>query len=62
MFCLQNKPKSTGQVREKGKKAPKKRYVFIRKIEKVGKYDKYKDLVDNQKVSTWFSVEDIADL
>ena len=46
----------------KGKKAPKKRYVFIRKIGKVGKYDKYKDLLDNQKVPTWFSVEDVADL
>ena len=51
---------------KKGKKAPKRRYVCIRKIEKVGKYDMYKvslrDLVNNQKASSWFSVENIGDL
>ena len=66
MSCVQNKPKSTGQVREKRKKAPKRRYVCIGKIEKVGKYDMYKigyrDLVSYQKVSSWFSAEDIANL
>ena len=50
----------------KGKKASKRPHVCIGKIEKVGKYDMYKvgyrDLVNNQKVSSWFSVEDTADL
>ena len=48
------------------KKTPKIWYVCIGKIEKVVKYDMYKvryrDLVNNQKVSSWFFVEDIADL
>ena len=51
---------------KKGKKAPKRRHVCIGKVEKVGKYDKYKvvfkDFVNNQKVPSSFSVEDIADL
>ena len=51
---------------EKGKKAPKIRHFCIVKNEKVGKYDMFKvdfrDLVNNKKVCSRFSVEDIADL
>ena len=50
----------------KNKKVPKGRHSCIGRIEKVSKYDMYKvgyrDLVNNQKVSSWFSVEDVADL
>ena len=45
---------------------PKGLHSCIGRIEKVSKYDMYKvgyrDLVNTQKVSSWFSVEDIADL
>ena len=51
---------------KKGKKVPKRRHVCIGKIKKVGKYDMYqvgfRDLVNNEKVPSWFSAEDIADL
>ena len=51
---------------KKGKKAPKRRYSCIGKTGKVGKYDMYqvgyRDSVNNQKVSSWFPVEDIDDL
>ena len=43
---------------KKGKTAPKRRYFWIGKIEKVG----FRDLVNNQRVSSWFSVEDATDL
>ena len=39
MFCVKNKPQSTGKVREKRKKAPKRRHACVGKIGKVGKYD-----------------------
>ena len=39
MFCVKNKPKSTGKVREKRKKAPKRRHVCVGKIERVGNCD-----------------------
>ena len=51
---------------KKGKKEPKRRHVFVGKIEKVGKNDMYKvgfrNLACNQNVSSSFSVEDIAGL
>ena len=51
---------------KKGKKTPKRRYVCIGKIKKISQYDMYKvghrDLVNNQKVCSWFSVEYVADL
>ena len=50
----------------KGKRAPKRWYVRIGKIENVGKYDMYKvgyrALVNTRKVFSSFSVEGIADL
>ena len=51
---------------KKRNKGPKRRYVCIGEIGKVGKYDMhkviYRELVNNQKVFSWFSVDDIADV
>ena len=52
---------------KKGKKAPERRHVLIGKVVKTGKHSdsykiQYKDPISKCQTTSWFSVEDMADL